>query len=160
MKVQVEGMARAESGDNSLTQKAIEEVLLRFITEDEDEEKVNMIEGEETEETINWVKNKNHWRQTRGNFRGRGRGNQRRFQGQAPRGRGGDRKCYTCDQEGHISRYCPIKQKILESQKNEAAFTGMITNETSKMNSSNQTDESIFARHKETEEDETEAKRD
>ncbi len=71
MKVQVEGMARAETTNNTLTQKAIEEVLLRFKTEDEIEETVNVVEDDETEESVYWVKNKTNWRNTRGNLRGR-----------------------------------------------------------------------------------------
>ena len=72
MSVQVEAMARAETANNSLTQKAIEEVLLRFKTEDETEETVNMVEDEETEESVNWIRNKSNWRNTRGSERGRG----------------------------------------------------------------------------------------
>ncbi len=161
MKVQVEGMARAETTNNSLSQKAIEEVLLRFKTEDETEETVNTVEDEETEESVNWIRNKINWRKTRGSQRRRGNTSAISTSMSGGRGRG-ERKCYTCEKEGHIARFCPIKQKILESQKSEATFTGLVTNdnENKQMNSSNETDESIFTVRHNAEETELKAKRD
>ncbi len=143
-KVQVEGMARAQTGDNLLTQNAFEEVFLRFKSDDETAENVNVLEKDESEEKVNRVKNRNQWKPGRPGQRGRSRGNQRGYNTEPSRGRGNDRKCYTCDREEHVTRFCLIKQKFVRSQRSEATFTGVISNYHQQINNSNETDKSIF----------------